>query len=105
MTICISIPGQGRGNVGLMSVTLSSQRFPLVKELKSILIGSFEFVYYLHAIHSVKLTEIVGVESSQCNLVRPPNCGKGQNPVLSRVLQSTVSCSQTQPKVVAHLGP
>ena len=49
--------------------------FPLVKELKNILIGPFEFVYYLHAIHSVKLTKIVGVESSRCNLVLapPPN--------------------------------
>ena len=72
MTICISIPGQGRGNVGLISVTLSSQRFPLVKELKNILIGLFEFVY-LHAIQSLKLTKIVGVESSQCNLVPRPH--------------------------------
>ena len=59
MTIYISIPGQGGGNLGLMSVTLSSQRFPFVKELKNILIGPFEFLYYLHAIHSVKLTKIV----------------------------------------------
>ena len=73
MTICISVLRQGRGNLGLMSVTLLSQRFPLVKELKNILIGPFESVFYLHAIHSVKLTRIVGVESSQCNLVpRPP---------------------------------
>ena len=65
MTICISTPGQGQGNL---------QRFPLVKELKNILIVPFEFVYYLHAIHSVKLTKIVGVESSRCNLVpRTPN--------------------------------
>ena len=56
-----------------MSVTLSSQRLPLVKELKNILIGLFEFVCYLHGIHSVKLTKIVGVKSSPCNLVpRPP---------------------------------
>ena len=55
-----------------MSVTLSSQRFPFVKELKNILIGPFEFVYYQHAIHSVKLTKIVGVESSWCNLVLAP---------------------------------
>ena len=75
--MCISIPGQGLGNVGLMSVTLSTQRFPLVKELKNILIGPFEFVYYLHTIHSVKLTKTVGVESSRCNLVPLPptkNC-------------------------------
>ena len=45
--------------------------FPLVKELKYILIGPFEFVYYLHAIHSVKLPKIVGVKS--CNLVLAPN--------------------------------
>ena len=52
---------------------MSSLRFPLVKELKNILIVPFEFVYYLHAIHSVKLTKIVSVESSHCNLVpRPP---------------------------------
>ena len=62
MTICNSIPRQGRLNLGLMSVTLTSQRFPLVKERKNILIGPFEFVYYQHAIHSVKLTKIVGVE-------------------------------------------
>ena len=37
------------------------QKSPLVKELKNILIGPFEFVFYLHAIHSVKLTKIVGV--------------------------------------------
>ena len=49
-----------------------SQRFPLVKELKNILIGPFEFVYYLHVIHSVKLTKIVGVESGRCNLVPLP---------------------------------
>ena len=75
MTLCISIPGQGWGNLGLMSVTLSSQKYPLVKELKKTnLIGPFEFVFYLHAIHSVKLTKIVGVESSRCNLVScPPN--------------------------------
>ena len=60
MTICISIPGQAQGNLGLMSVTLSSQRFHLVKEIKNILSGPFEFVFYLHAIHSVKLTKIVG---------------------------------------------
>ena len=73
MTICISIPGQGPGNLGLMSVILLSQRFPLVKELKNILIGPFEFVFYQHAIHSVKLTKIFGVESSRYNLVpRPP---------------------------------
>ena len=54
VSICISIPGKGRGNLGLMSVTLLSQRFPLVKELKNILIGPFEFAYCLHAIHSVK---------------------------------------------------
>ena len=54
-----------------------SQRFPLVKELKNILIGPFEFVCYLHAIHSVKLTKIVGVALSRCNLVFAPpakNC-------------------------------
>ena len=73
MTICISVPRQGRLNLGLMSVTLSSQRFPLVKALKSILIGPFEFVYYQHAIHSVKLTKIVGVELSRCDLVLSPN--------------------------------
>ena len=72
VTICISIPGQGRLNLGLLSVTLS-QRFSLVKELKNILIGPFEFVCYLHTIHSVKLTKIVGVGSSQCNLVLAPN--------------------------------
>ena len=45
------------------------------KKLKNILIGPFEFVYYLHAIHSVKLTKIVGVESVQSS-PRPPtkNC-------------------------------
>ena len=42
-----------------MSVTLSSQRFPLAKELKNILIGPFEFVYYLLTLHSVKLTKTV----------------------------------------------
>ena len=60
-----------------MSVTLSSHRFPLVKELKHILTEQFEFAFYLHAVHSVKLTKIVGVESSLCHLVpRPPtkNC-------------------------------
>ena len=63
-----------RANLGLMSVTMSSQRFPLVKELKNILIEPFEFIFFLHAIHSVKLPKIVGVESSRCNLVpRPPN--------------------------------
>ena len=72
MTICISIPGQGRLNLGLMSVILSSQRFPLAKELKNTLIGPFEFVCYLHAIHSVKLTKIAGVESNRCNLVLTP---------------------------------
>ena len=41
--------GKHRIDVSLMS----SQRFPLVKELKNILIGPFEFVYYLHAIHSL----------------------------------------------------
>ena len=57
-----------------MSDTLLSQRFPLVKELTNILIGPFEFVYYLHAIHSVRLTKIVGVEWSWRNLVpHPPN--------------------------------
>ena len=55
-----------------MSVTLSKQRFPLVKELNNALIGSFESVYYLHAIHFVKLTKIVGVELSRCNLVPGP---------------------------------
>ena len=50
--------GQGQGNLGLMSVTLLSPRFPLVKELKNILIGPFEFAYCPHAIHSVKLTKI-----------------------------------------------
>ena len=59
-------------NLALISVTLSSQRFPLVKELKNILIRLFEFVYYQHAIHSVKLTKIVGVKSSRCNLVLAP---------------------------------
>ena len=35
------------------------------------LIGPFE--YYLYAIHSVKLTKIVGVASRRCNLIpRPP---------------------------------
>ena len=72
VTICIFISRQGGLNLALMPVTLSSQRFPLVKELKTILIGLFEFVYYQHAIHSVKLTKIVGVESSQCNLVLAP---------------------------------
>ena len=72
MTICISIPGQGPGNLGLMSVILSSQRFLLVKELKNILIGPFEFVFYQHAIHSVKLTKIFGVESVQSSS-SPPN--------------------------------
>ena len=33
------------------------------------------------------------------------NHGKGQNPVSSGVLQLTVSCFQTQQKVVIHLGP
>ena len=55
-----------------MSVTLLSQRFPLVKELKNILIGPFEIVYYLHAIHSIKLTKIVGVESVQSSPRPPP---------------------------------
>ena len=72
MTICISISRQGQLNLGVMSVTLSSQRFPLVKELKNILIGPFELVYYQHAIHSVKLTKIFGVESNRCNLVLAP---------------------------------
>ena len=36
------------------------------------LFGLFEFVYYQHAIHSVKLTKIVGVESRRCNLVLSP---------------------------------
>ena len=44
--------------LGLMSVTLLSQRFPLVKKLKNILIGPFEFVYYLHAIHLPPTSEI-----------------------------------------------
>ena len=55
-----------------MSVILSSQRFPLEKELKNTLIEPFEFVFYLHAIHSVKLTKIVGVESVQSSSSRPP---------------------------------
>ena len=40
-----------------------------MQRIKNILTGPFEFVYYLHAIHSVKLTKIVGVESSRCILV------------------------------------
>ena len=42
-----------------------SDNFNLVKGLKNILIGPFEFAYYLQAIHAVKLTKIVGVESVQ----------------------------------------
>ena len=38
------------GNLGLMSVILSSQRFPLVKELKNILIRPSEFVFYMQYI-------------------------------------------------------
>ena len=73
MTIYISIPGQGRENLGLVSVILSSQRFPLEKELTNILIVPFEYIFYLPAIHSVKLTQIVVIELSQCNLgPRPP---------------------------------
>ena len=46
-----------------------------MQRIKNILIGPFEFVYYLHAIHSVKLTKIVGVESNRCNLVVVLNSG------------------------------
>ena len=34
-----------------------------ILNILNVLIVPFEFVYYLHAIHSVKLTKIVGVES------------------------------------------
>ena len=61
-----------RENLGLISVTLLSQRFPLVKELKNILIGPSEFVFYQHAIYSVKLTKIFGVESVQSSSSPPP---------------------------------
>ena len=47
------------GKLRIKSATLSSQRCPLVKELKNILTEPFEFVYYLYAIYSVKLTKIV----------------------------------------------
>ena len=63
--------GKLRIDVGYTVVTVK------VKELKHILIGPFEFVFYQHAIHSVKLTKIFGVELSRYNLVpRPPtkNC-------------------------------
>ena len=67
----IDLEGKGQGDLGLMSVILSSQRFPLVKELKNILIGPFEIVFYQRAIHSVKLTKIFGVESMSSS--SPPN--------------------------------
>ena len=45
-----------------------------ILNILNVLIVPLECVYYLHTIHSVELNEIVGVESSRCNLVpRPPN--------------------------------
>ena len=38
------------GNLGLILVTMSLQRFPLVKELKNILLGPYEFVFYMQYI-------------------------------------------------------